>query len=93
MEGLGQRSNSLEKLKSMGTLPSQRGKNNGHWSYPGQGGVDGHIILFPVGSGVRGQNGSPPGQGVGSMGHGLYAAVVIIDNDHGRHWGHHYHHR
>jgi len=27
------------------------------------------------------------------MGRGLYAAVVIIDNDHGRRWGHRYHHR
>ena len=29
--------------------------------------------------------GPPPGQGVRSMGRG--------DNDHGRHWGHHCHHR
>jgi len=27
------------------------------------------------------------------MGRGLYAAVIIIDNDHGRHWGHICHHR
>ena len=27
------------------------------------------------------------------MGRGLYAAVVIIDNDHGRRWGHRCHHR
>ena len=27
------------------------------------------------------------------MGRGLYAAVVIIDNDHGRRWGHSCHHR
>ena len=35
----------------------------------------------------------PPGQGVGSLGRGLYATVVIIDNDHGRRWGHRCHHR
>jgi hypothetical protein len=27
------------------------------------------------------------------MGRGFYVAVVIIDNDHGRRWGHHCHHR
>ena len=27
------------------------------------------------------------------MGRGLYAAVVIIDKDHGRRWGHHCHHQ
>ena len=35
----------------------------------------------------------PHGQGVGSMGRGLYAAVVIIHNDHGRRWGHRCHHQ
>jgi len=30
-QGRFKRSNSPEGLRSMGTLPSQRGKNNGHW--------------------------------------------------------------
>jgi len=53
------------------------------------------VILFYSLLGVESavKTGPPPGQGVGSMGCGLFAAVVIIDNDHGRRWGHHCHHR
>ena len=43
------------------------------------------VILFYSLLGVESvvKTGPPPSQGVGSMGRGLYVAVVIIDDDHG----------